>query len=291
MRGVRAGLLAILALLMAAPAARALPPVWTVTSAKARVVLFGSVHLLPQGLDWMPPELTAALAKSDEIWFELPIDGNTDAAAVALSKSHGFLPKGDSLFNHLTTAQAERVRAACQVLGLPPEALAPTRPWLADVTHSLVQDVRSGGRASQGVEQVIEAAAPSSVPRKAFETPAQQIQVLAGARLSDQIISLEETASEIVDDPHFFPRLVGEWSSGDLAGVARDALGPLSKGSPALYARLITARNQRWAGILSQRLKHKGTVVVVVGAGHLIGPKGVPALLRARGFKVSGPAS
>jgi uncharacterized protein YbaP (TraB family) len=29
--------------------------------------------------------------------------------------------------------------------------------------------------------------------------------------------------------------------------------------------------------------------VVVVGVGHLIGPGGVPALLRERGFSVDGP--
>jgi uncharacterized protein YbaP (TraB family) len=31
------------------------------------------------------------------------------------------------------------------------------------------------------------------------------------------------------------------------------------------------------------------TYFITVGAGHLLGPKGVPALLRAKGYRVEGP--
>jgi hypothetical protein len=77
--------------------------------------------------------------------------------------------------------------------------------------------------------------------------------------------------------------------SGDIAGLQRDATDPLREVSPALFERLIDGRNHRWVNVLEARLKQPGQVVVVVGVGHLIGPGGVPALLRAKGYEVDGP--
>ena len=60
-----------LALLVPAQAL-ALPPVWVVRDGDSTITLFGSVHLLPQGVHWEPPELARALAQADDVWFELP---------------------------------------------------------------------------------------------------------------------------------------------------------------------------------------------------------------------------
>jgi uncharacterized protein len=60
--------------------------------------------------------------------------------------------------------------------------------------------------------------------------------------------------------------------------------------APASYRRLIIERNARWARLLARVARNQpGVTVVVVGAGHLVGPAGVPSLLRARGFRVEGP--
>ena len=95
--------------------------------------------------------------------------------------------------------------------------------------------------------------------------------------------------AEIDDDPAAYQRIVGEWISGDVAGLRRDAIDPVARASPRLYDRLISRRNHRWARILGARLASPGAIVVVVGVGHLVGPEGLPALLRAQGFQVEGP--
>jgi uncharacterized protein YbaP (TraB family) len=139
------------------------------------------------------------------------------------------------------------------------------------------------------VEGQVQASTPPSVRRRAFETARQQIGFLAGTPVKDQLASLKWTVSEIEQDPTSYQRVVDEWMSGDLAGLQHDALDPLLQVSPTLFARLIDGRNRHWESVLEARLKQPGSVVVVVGVGHLIGPGGLPALLRAKGYQVEGP--
>jgi uncharacterized protein YbaP (TraB family) len=76
---------------------------------------------------------------------------------------------------------------------------------------------------------------------------------------------------------------------GDLKRLQKDAITTLRRASPELYDRLVAQRNARWTQVLDARLKGHGHTVVVVGIGHLIGPGGVPARLRALGYSVEGP--
>ncbi|HLY79460.1 MAG TPA: TraB/GumN family protein, partial [Caulobacteraceae bacterium] len=174
-------------------------------------------------------------------------------------------------------------------LNCAPEALDRMQPWMADLTLSIAEDARGGASATDGVEGQIQALTPATARRRAFETARQQIGFLAGAPVKDQIASLNWTVSEIQKDPTSYQRVVDEWMSGDLAGLEHDALDPLRQVSPTLFARLIDSRNRHWTSVLAARLKQPGSVVVVVGVGHLVGPGGLPALLRAKGYQVDGP--
>jgi hypothetical protein len=269
--------------------AQAKPPVWTVANGRGVVVIFGSIHLLPAGLDWRPEPLTSALAKADVLYFELPVDDATFAQAAGLFAARGLLPPKDSLSAHLPSPVNERLRRMAAEMAVPAESLDRMRPWFAEVTLSVLDDLRSGGEVAEGVERQIQALAPANAQRRAFESPRYQIDLLAGTPEADQIASLDETLVEIEDRPKTFQRLVREWMAGDLAGLETDALQPLERTSPTIYRRLITDRNRRWSDVIRGMLDHPGTTVVVVGIGHLLGPKGVPALLRARGLKVAGP--
>ena len=54
--------------------------------------------------------------------------------------------------------------------------------------------------------------------------------------------------------------------------------------SPELRAVLMQNRNARWADWLAERMDQPGTVMVAVGAGHLVGRDSVRTLLEAKGY-------
>ena len=276
-------------MLFAAGPAAAKPPVWIVHSRHATLMLFGSIHLLPPGLDWRPAALDDALTKADEVWFELPISADSDNRAAIASIARGALPRDRSLLAMLPVDDAARLARIAEALHCPPTAIDRMQPWMAELTLSIAEDARSGANAFNGVEDQVQAITPPATRRQAFETAEEQIGFLAGAPVRDQIASLDWTLDEIDQDPASYQRVVDEWMAGDMAGLQRDALDPLERISPTLYDRLIGRRNRNWVHTLAARMRKPGQIVVVVGIGHMIGPGGLPAMLRAQGLQVEGP--
>jgi len=270
-------------------AAWAKPAVWVVKDADSTIVLFGSVHLLPKDLDWRPPALTDALAKADDIWFEVPMDDASRLEAARVAMAQGLLPKGESLSRLLSRRDAARLKRVAKALHVPLKDLDRLQPWLADVTLAAAQIAQYGGRTNEGVERSLDRDAPPAAQRRAFETPAGQIALFAGAPRSAQIAGLSDTLRGIEEEPKAFETIVRMWVEGDVEGLSREAVLPLKAVSPTLYRALIQRRNAAWTRKIAERLAGSGETVIVVGAGHLVGPDSVPALLRARGITVEGP--
>jgi uncharacterized protein len=287
-----ARLLALAALALAgcaAPEAEAKPPVWIVRDADSEILLFGSVHVLPPGLDWRPARLDTALAAADDPWFELPIDRAAESETANLAAVKGVAAEGVSLFAQLSPDGAARLKRAAESQNLSPALLDRLEPWFAEVVLAGAIYRKAGGEAGSGVEKSIAASAPATAKRRAFETPQEQIALFDGAPVDQQIASLEQSLKELEARPDAYRELVDDWIAGDLKGIDDEALKPLRAAAPGLYARLVTERNARWIAALRKRLAGSGKTVVVVGVGHLVGADGLPARLRALGYSVEGP--
>ncbi len=143
---------------------------------------------------------------------------------------------------------------------------------------------------ADGVEQQLWAGLSPTARRVSLETPQEQVGFFADAPMADQLASLDQTLRDMGHARRDYQVLLAAWMNGDLRALDREVVRPLRKVSPRLYGTLVVQRNTRWTEALAHRPPGFGTDVVVVGMGHLIGPDGLPARLRALGYEVDGPS-
>lgn len=267
----------------AAPAAKG-PALWKVADADTTIYLFGTVHVLPEGIQWYDDAIAKALIGSDMIVTEIPMDPASEAAMGQLAQSKGSLPAGTTLRSLLTPEQKATYEAALAKLGAPPEAFDQVKPWLTGLTMSLIPLMQQGYTPGAGVEKVL-LSKVGDKPQGALETAEFQIGIFDGMDQAAQITFMMEAIEGMDETAPMLNRMVAEWAEGDadeLAAIMNEGMT-----DPAVANALLYSRNANWAEWIDARLDKPGTVFIAVGAGHLAGAQSVQDYLAQKGITVS----
>lgn len=284
-------------LLLAAPAlnscARPLqgePALWRIADSDSEIWLFGTAHMLRPELRWRGSRVNAAFAAAEELVTETDAGPEGAAQAQVLSQSLGLMPAGETLSSRLSPNEQARLARAADDLRLDPATLEPMRPWLAALRLSYAYALSRGMRPEAGVENVLyDEARQRGMRLSFFETPEQQVRILADLPPAEETRFLIDTLSEIEADGDALAAMDALWARGDTAALAALFDAQWHAGSPAVHEALILKRNRAWADDIARRLEGDGRVFIAVGAAHLVGQGNVVDLLRERGIEVEGP--
>jgi uncharacterized protein YbaP (TraB family) len=260
------------------------PALWKVADEDTTIYLFGTVHVLPQGVEWYDSTIANALEGSDMIVTEIKMDKAAETELQQLSMRMGMLPAGTTLRSLLTPEQTALYEAAMAKIGAPPTAFDPLKPWLAGLTLSLVPLMQQGYDPSSGVEKVLLAKAGDK-PQGALETAEYQLGIFDSMPREGQIAFLMESIDGMDEVKTMLDQMVAEWAKGDadnLAAIMNDNME-----DPAVAEALLYKRNANWAEWIDTRLDEPGTVFIAVGAGHLAGAKSVQDYLTQKGITVT----
>ena len=113
-----------------------------------------------------------------------------------------------------------------------------------------------------------------------------QLDLLFNTPIPTQIEMAAETIKQLPSFEAVTADLVTAWLSGD-DDAFLEATEAQSGDTPALRAfnkKLLTDRNYGMTDTITGYLTQPGTYFVLVGAAHLIGDEGIPALLKKRGY-------
>jgi hypothetical protein len=280
-------------LALPAPAApqsmHAHPALWRVEGDHASVALFGSVHVLAPNVDWQTQEVKRAIKAAQVFVFEVPLDTATIGRVSALMSERGSLPPGQSLRQMLPPDSRADLDKAVAATQLPEAAVDNKRPWLVSlmlVSAHLQQHQQQFALGADSV--VLEQATKAKKPIRYLETADQQLALIAPSDPKVELQSLEEELKSFATEDADIAAITGAWEKGDTAAL--DALSSKEfVGQPEARATFFTDRNRNWVKQIEAMLRERKTFFITVGAGHLVGKDGVPALLRADGYRVQGP--
>ena len=262
------------------------PALWKVADEDTTIYMFGTVHMLPDDVDWNSGVVNNALASADTLVTEVDMTPANEAAAAQMFQEMGTLPEGTTLRSLMNEEQLKTFEAGLAKIQLPAEVVDGMEPWLASLVMLQITTQASGFTPDKGVETVLEAAVGPEVRREALETIALQVEVFDGLAMDKQLDYLLDFAADPIEGIKMLNTLVDEWAEGDAETVG-SIMNEAMEGSPELADRLLYNRNKNWAEWIDARLDTPGTVFMAVGAGHLAGNKSVQDYLKEKGIETT----
>ena len=267
---------------------------WRIAGETNSIYLLGSIHLLREQDHPLPGVIDTAYDDADVIVMEIDMDDVDPVYTQAAFNRAGVRQDGTTLRDLMGEEAFAAASEAAAAIDIPLDLLEKSEPWLAAITVELMLLYRIGFDPALGVEMTMtQRAAADGKPIEGLETIDEQLAFLDGLPLDAQremllqVLSEGAAMSESIDD------LIEAWHHGDTATL-EDALLDSTAGLDELNEVLVNSRNRRWAETISTWLEDEQDYLIVVGALHLVGEQGVPALLEKRGFgihQLSEPAS
>lgn len=258
------------------------PALWRVSDADTTIYLFGTIHLLPNGLDWFRGPLAQAFVAADELVTEIPeVDPQTSQDALL---RRGILPAGQSLRAQMSPKERLEFERTLKSFGLASAAFDRFKPWYAAVVLTTLPLQRKGYSLASGVEADLAARNEAQGrPRIGLETLDYQLSLFDGFSPKVQRRYLFEVIAALPEIEQEVGAMVEAWRTGNAGELA--SLMNADQDDPAMVAALLTNRNKAWAKWIEARLDRPGTVFVAVGAGHLGGKGSVQDELETMGVR------
>ena len=258
---------------------------WRITKDGRSSFLYGTIHAARP--DWMfpGPTIVEAMQASDTVALELDaLDPDTQGRLAASLAAMRIEPMPAPLARRLEQRRAAECIDAAGWARFPPEFQIATLTLLAgrrdglDPAHAI--DIVLAGSARELGKPVLSLEAPES------QTEALQMPTRAGT------IALVQGGLDDLDAGRARPllrRIAKAWIDSDYAELSRYTkwCGCVrTTAERAAMKRLLDDRNPALADGIDKIHAGGRSVFAAVGSLHLFGPKGLPALLKRRGYKI-----
>jgi uncharacterized protein YbaP (TraB family) len=263
------------------------PAIWKVEDNNSTLYLFGTVHLLPEDLNWLRDDLRDVMRDVGTVFFEVDTTDKGRVDATVISAELGLRDDGGRLADSLDNYQLKLLDAVANNGNIPLASLDSMKPWLASEYLTLTAAQQAGLSADLSADEALKSMARRQQKNVIYlETVENQIRAVADLPQSLQLEILTETMEEFDDLGNQLLRLSQGWSVGQTDFLSQQMIDPLRQTAPEMYRSVLVDRNKDWAAQIIRYLEGSGTGLVAVGTAHLLGDDSLIHELEEAGYKV-----
>jgi uncharacterized protein YbaP (TraB family) len=259
--------------------------IWQIKGGSNTSYLVGSIHMAKKELYPLPSVMERSFASSKVLVVEARVDEVSKLLPMVMQQAMYRPP--DSLDKHISAKTMAKLKARLKVLGLPAAAMVQLKPWVIAMTLSALEMKKMGFETASGIDMhFLRKAGSRAMTIAELEGAEFQLKLFSGLSDKEQEEFLLYTLSQSKRFRTYIKKIVRFWKRGDGANLYKliSLSSRKSAGVRKIYKKLITDRNVRMADRIVKMLKGDAPHFIVVGAGHVTGPKGLVRLLRAKGY-------
>ncbi|MEO5782117.1 MAG: TraB/GumN family protein [Ginsengibacter sp.] len=242
--------------------------------------LFGTFHLLCKDDIKFSEQLKSVLRSSDEVYMEMDMD---DPSTMLSGLFYMNMKGGKKLKDLYTADEYKKVESYfTDSVGIPIMILQSIKPYfLVAMLYPKMMNCKMPSGVEEGLVSI---AKENKKEIKGLETIQFQSSIFDSIPYEWQAKELINNIDSFSFYKNEFDTMVLKYKNQQLSSM-ENLLAKSEFGSDKYEDILLTKRNLNWVGQLKNIMK-KESVFVAVGAGHLVGEKGLLNLLRKEGYKV-----
>lgn len=257
---------------------------WQVDTPGATVFLLGSMHLARPDIYPLRREILQAYEGADNLVVELDVRGEKGLKIQQRILERGQYPAGRTLQDDLSPETWAELSARLMGNGIPPQMMSVMKPGVVATMLMATEMTRVGLHPERGVDRYFLNLAGDSKPVLELETVDEQLDVILD--LSEPEATIRQALDQLSELDRIIADMVTAWKLGDADDLAKQVIDDQLEQYPELadtHRRLIDERNRAMTVKITGMQSRGGSYFVVVGAAHLVGDRGIVALLEQRG--------
>ncbi len=258
---------------------------WSVSSDHNTVYLLGSIHVLKKENYPLHDNIYQAFDLAPHLVFEVNLDELSSPQIQLHTIKKGMYIEGHTLKDALTPENYDLVQTHLAQRGYSIEMFKLMKPWMLATTITLLELQKLGFATDFGVDQHFFLKAKTQGKTiEGLETVEYQINLFDNLSLGTQELFLLQTLKELNLLERQTHQLVESWTHGRVEGL--EVMLENMQEFPEVYEALITQRNNTWLPHVESYLQKEEPYMIIVGALHLLGEKGLLAMLKEKGYVI-----